>query len=210
MRIKYYLRGLGVGIIVATIILSISSALRQPEMSDKEIMERAAELGMVMPEEESNLIIEEPEESEEAEADAAEATTETATEESTDDTAEQTDTAAAAEESDAKTEEAAREEIESTADETATASDTTSQSTDTVVEKKAFTISKGQDSATISNNLYKAGLIDSAVAFDEYMSKCHVDSLLQEGTFYLTTDMDYDDIVAVLVTKQDDRQTNLQ
>ena len=205
MRIKYYLRGLGVGIIVATIILSISSALRQPEMSDEEIMDRAAELGMVMPEEESNLIIEEPEETEEAEA-----TTETAPEESTDETAEQADTAAAAEESAAETEEAAREEIESTADETATTSDTTSQSTDTVVEKKAFTISKGQDSATISNNLYKAGLIDSAVAFDEYMSKCHVDSLLQEGTFYLTTDMDYDDIVAVLVTKQDDRQTNLQ
>ncbi|MGN0342642.1 MAG: hypothetical protein ACI4DO_07595 [Roseburia sp.] len=49
MRFKYYLRGLGIGIIVATVILSISFALREDHMSDAEIMHRAEELGMVMP-----------------------------------------------------------------------------------------------------------------------------------------------------------------
>lgn len=48
MRFKYYLRGLGIGILITTIILSISFAMKQPELSDAEIIERAEALGMVM------------------------------------------------------------------------------------------------------------------------------------------------------------------
>lgn len=49
MRFKYYLRGLGIGIIVATMILSISFAIHGDNLSDAEIMRRAEKLGMVMP-----------------------------------------------------------------------------------------------------------------------------------------------------------------
>ncbi|MCI5621833.1 MAG: endolytic transglycosylase MltG [Lachnospiraceae bacterium] len=49
MRFKYYLRGLGIGIIVATVILSISFAIHGDNLSDAEIMRRAEKLGMVMP-----------------------------------------------------------------------------------------------------------------------------------------------------------------
>lgn len=45
MRLKYFLRGLGIGIVVTTIILAIShNACRR--MSDSEVIERAKELGM--------------------------------------------------------------------------------------------------------------------------------------------------------------------
>ncbi|HHT97371.1 MAG TPA: endolytic transglycosylase MltG [Clostridiales bacterium] len=44
MKIKYYLRGLGIGLILSTIILTIS----KPKISDKEIIKRAKKLGMVM------------------------------------------------------------------------------------------------------------------------------------------------------------------
>lgn len=49
MKLKYYLRGLGTGIIISTIILSLSiGRSKQADLSDDEIMERAQELGMEM------------------------------------------------------------------------------------------------------------------------------------------------------------------
>lgn len=51
MKLKYYLRGLGIGIIVTTIILMICFSRQKSSVSDEEIMKRAAELGMIMPEE---------------------------------------------------------------------------------------------------------------------------------------------------------------
>ena len=53
MKLKYYLRGMGIGIIVTTIILTISFSQREVEISDAEIISRAVELGMVMQEEDS-------------------------------------------------------------------------------------------------------------------------------------------------------------
>ena len=46
MKLRYYLRGLGVGIIVTAIIMNIAFSNKQ-EMSDEEIKARAAELGMI-------------------------------------------------------------------------------------------------------------------------------------------------------------------
>jgi hypothetical protein len=48
MRLKYYLRGLGIGIILTTLILTISRV--NHKMSDQEIINKAMELGMVMKE----------------------------------------------------------------------------------------------------------------------------------------------------------------
>ena len=38
MKLKYYLRGLGIGIIVTTILLMIAFALHKPTMSDADII----------------------------------------------------------------------------------------------------------------------------------------------------------------------------
>jgi hypothetical protein len=48
MRLKYYLRGLGIGIIATTFLLMIAFSQYKPTMSDEEIMVRATDLGMVM------------------------------------------------------------------------------------------------------------------------------------------------------------------
>ncbi len=47
MNLKSYLRGLGLGMIVTTIILVIAFKARNHEMTDQEIISRARELGMV-------------------------------------------------------------------------------------------------------------------------------------------------------------------
>ena len=54
MKLKYYLRGLAIGIMVTTIILMIGFARNKNTLSDDEIIARAKQLGMIMPEEEEN------------------------------------------------------------------------------------------------------------------------------------------------------------
>lgn len=49
MRFKYYLRGAGIGVIVATLVLSIAF-LFHDNISDEEVIRRAMKLGMVMQE----------------------------------------------------------------------------------------------------------------------------------------------------------------
>ena len=52
MKLKYYLRGLGIGVICTAIIMGIAlSGNKKETLSDIEIIERARLLGMVMPEE---------------------------------------------------------------------------------------------------------------------------------------------------------------
>ena len=50
MKLKYYLRGLGIGILVTTIIMTIASPKKEASLSDEEIIARAAQLGMIMKE----------------------------------------------------------------------------------------------------------------------------------------------------------------
>ena len=54
MRFKYYLKGLGMGIIVTTIVMSISCVMHNNNLTDQEIIDKAIELGMVMPESEKD------------------------------------------------------------------------------------------------------------------------------------------------------------
>jgi len=49
MKLKYYLMGLGIGIFITTLVLSVGN--RKETLSDEEIIARARELGMVMKDE---------------------------------------------------------------------------------------------------------------------------------------------------------------
>ncbi len=62
MKLKYYLKGFGVGVLFATAILSISLMLNQQQtgLTDEQIMARARELGMEMVSAEKETDTEEP------------------------------------------------------------------------------------------------------------------------------------------------------
>lgn len=72
MKLKYYLRGLGIGIILTTIILMIASSGEKSTMTDKEIIERAHALGMVMAENETKDAENEPDDAQEELSDTQE------------------------------------------------------------------------------------------------------------------------------------------
>ena len=70
MNLKYYLRGLGVGIVVTSLILGIGLGSRKETLSNEEIQERARELGMV----EESITVAEAAAQKEEEAQEAEVT----------------------------------------------------------------------------------------------------------------------------------------
>ena len=46
MKLKYYLRGIGIGVILTAIVMGFALGGRKTTMSDAEVIERAKELGM--------------------------------------------------------------------------------------------------------------------------------------------------------------------
>ena len=46
MKFKYYLRGVGIGVIVTTLLFTIAFAFYKPTLSDAEIIKKAQALGM--------------------------------------------------------------------------------------------------------------------------------------------------------------------
>ena len=137
MKLKYYLRGLGIGMAVTALILGISFSGRQGQeaqtLTDEQIRERASELGMV---------------------DSSELTL-AALASSAAQTPEATIEPEAAAEPEMTTEPEATE-----APELITAPE---QSQTTI------TIKKGSDSGSVSRQLYEAGLVENAKAFDNYL-----------------------------------------
>ena len=191
MKLKYYLRGLGIGIIVTTLVLMVAFSGKKEKLSDQEIMQRAEQLGMVM---------------------ADEGQTETGTEENTGTEAQpeteqdvQNTEAGTEENADENTENASEPETEpqtEAAAEPAAPEDTTGNVVGEVKQETsgevAFTVKSGESSDTVAFNLYKAVLVDDATAFNRYMISKGYDSRLRTGDFKIRSGASYDEILKVL------------
>ena len=191
MKLKYYLRGLGIGIIVTTLVLMVAFSGKKEKLSDQEIMQRAEQLGMVM---------------------ADEGQTETGTEENTGTEAQpeteqdvQNTEEGTEQNADENTENASEPETEpqtEAAAEPAAPEDTTGNVVGEVKQETsgevAFTVKSGESSDTVAFNLYKAGLVDDATAFNRYMISKGYDSRLRTGDFKIRSGASYDEILKVL------------
>ena len=176
MRFKYYLRGMGIGITFATLLLTISfyfgrDNLTQRDLTDEEIIQQATALGMVMPEDVADAT--------EADENKKEDIKET-TEEITKNSKQLSNDKA----------------VNDTMDKTDKSGDV-----DEVITYVPFTVRGGESSEVICSHLKDAGLIDSADDFNKYLHKCKVDDRIPKGTFYVKQGSSYDDIVALLVNK---------
>lgn len=188
MNLKYYLRGLGVGIVVTSLILGIGLGSRKETLSNEEIKERARELGMV---EESTTVAEAAAQKEE-EAQEAEVTVAPVPEENAESDAEPivnaepevssepaVSTGAAPEASEKPNVSAASEPAASTAAEAGATpeagvkpvADEAEEDNGTAPEKEIvdITINPGEGSYVISQKLEQSGLIDDAAEYDAYL-----------------------------------------
>ena len=208
MERRYYLRGLGLGILITAIIMGAAQR-GSKEMSDEEVRQRARELGMI-----ENTVLSEPvaepetdgtADVEQAETDAAAAQEEAApadTEPVTEDmqeaaadeqdTQEQTDAEDSQEQADAVDAQAEPEQADAqTALEEETEQSTGAQSeTKTAAsgEAQIFTIDKGDSSVSVAQKLEQAGLISSAASYDRFLCDNGYDKKIRAGEYTIPAD----------------------
>lgn len=178
MKLKYYLRGLGIGMIVTALILGISFSNRQDQtsqiMTDDQIRERAAELGMV---DSSELTLA-------ALQNSAKQPTEGTPEETTQ-TQEQNNIEAEPEKT-AAPETTAEPEVTEAPQRTQTAS---------------ITIQRGDDSGSASRRLYEAGLVENAKAFDNYLCNNGYSRSINPGTYEIAPGTSEEEIAKIITGK---------
>lgn len=198
MKLKYYLRGLGTGILFATIILFISYSYK---MSDSQIKKMAEELGMVYAESD-NASSEATTDKNNEDSSTTEPTTtkpeQNSSEETT--TEEPTTTEPATEEpttEEPTTTEPATEEP--TTEEPTTPEPTTA---DANVEKCELTVTGSTSSNDVAYALASAGIIKDAEEFNNFLCDNGYDRKIQNGTYTITSDMSYEEIAKLITTRK--------
>lgn len=206
MKLKYYLRGLGIGMIVTALILGISFSNRQDQtsqiMTDDQIRERAAELGMV---DSSELTLA-------ALQNSAKQPTEGTPEETTQ-TQEQNNIEAEPEttvpaETQATVEPETTQESEATTEpepEKTAGPETTAEPEVTEAPQRtqtaSITIQRGDDSGSASRRLYEAGLVENAKAFDNYLCNNGYSRSINPGTYEIAPGTSEEEIAKIITGK---------
>ena len=237
MKLKYYLRGLGIGIVVTAIIMSITN--KPEEMTDAQIKMRALELGMVeesvladlQAKEEStdvetvedilNQHAAEKENQEEIPADtevdnedtAVIESEEVATEEvAVTDSEEVVSEEIMVEENKEVTEDIVVTETEEdpvvedvtveNTNESIEEADDSKQETDIedeVVETYTIIkVEKGNGSEIVSRRLYEAGLVESAVEYNQFLVKNGYDRRLSVGNHEIPSGATHEEMARIL------------
>ena len=198
VRFKYYLRGCGLGILVASLVFIVSLHAHGGAMSDEKAMQRASELGMIMPDDTQT---------QEAETQTTELpvketnlpdtqrTTQAVTQKvPQNDTQKQTERDTSSEQNDTpKESEKKAEEKKKKAQET--------EKEETKKEKVSITIKGGEVCREIAQDLQEKGLVKDAEDFRKYMQDHNYARYIRVGTFTLEKGMNYSEIAKVLTKK---------
>lgn len=181
MKVKYFLRGLGIGILVTTLLLFAGTKKANTNtLTDAEIMERASELGMLTEDEVKDYRMDE---SLDNLKDSLTATKEPV----------ETEATQAPKES-ASVSPSPSPEV--SGEVKASPSPSASQ------KKEPATISieiePGMVSQNIAKYLYQKNLIGSASDFNNYMLERDVTKKLRVGTYEIPTDASYDEIIEII------------
>lgn len=184
MKLKYYLRGLGVGIVVTAVILTIANHLGN-KMSDEDIIKRAAKLGMVMKEDESLFPPTEPETT------TPEPTSPSPTEQDT--------TAVKPAEQETTTPETTTPVP--TEPETTTPVPAEPQTSGVVIHTATITVTSGMYSEAVSQKLEEVGIVKNWREFNEYLTSNGYAERLQTGTHSFNSEMDFNEIAEILVSR---------
>ena len=196
MKFKYYLRGCGLGILVASIVLMVSFHSQNKTMDDTAVVERASELGMIMPETE---IVSTEADSQLPESGTQSTDTDFSSnknqKQNTKDSQNNTDGSSQKEEkdtqmaSDDKTGSGNNKDTESKKKE-----DKKEESEEITVE-----IKKGEVCRQLADELEQIGLVEDAETFRKYMQQLGYDDRIKVGTYTLKRGMTEKEIADTFV-----------
>lgn len=205
MKIRYYLRGLGLGILVTAVFFMLGGNSKQT-MSDEMIKERAKELGMI-----ENTVLADigtTAESVEETISGAEVETEVVSEEESapetivEEVTETEVTEEVTVEEATQTESVEESVEESTVEES---EEVTSQIEETEEAEKpsdgqifSIIVNKGEGSDTVSQRLYEAGLVDDPYAYDKYLMQNGYDRRIGAGEHLIPSGSSWQEIAQIL------------
>ncbi|MDF2868921.1 MAG: hypothetical protein K0R05_496 [Anaerocolumna sp.] len=217
MNLKYYVRGIGVGILFSAVVMSVAFHGSSPNgLSDEQIIARAKELGMV----ESNAVnalddllttptpTEIPQENGTEESDEAEEVP--VTEDKKDD-ADQLPEASDESTTDDKNgvddtvEEKGNQTGETSTDNTASRDNETSKNDSATVDEnpedtlKEIVITEGMSSEKVTRILKENGVIEDAGAFNQYLIINNYSRRIRVGTYQIKPYATYKDITDMII-----------
>lgn len=214
MKLKYYLRGLGLGIIFTSIILAVAYSQNKGLMTDSEVKKRASELGMVSTESESSdlfsqddteiqgtdeqggELVDQPQDSEQSQ---------TGDSQQTGDSSVQQGTAQQPEDGNSQQGTVQQPDVQIPQQD-----DNAQQSVDNSSEQVSseepeyivITVVPGEVCRQIAEDLQAHGLVDDAEAFRKYMQEKDYDNFIRVGKFPIKKGATYEEIAIALTTKQ--------
>lgn len=221
MRLKYFLRGVGIGILVTTIILTATHASER-RMSDSEVIDRAIELGMSFSASHSG----QQSSTEESAPEESSAGRENSSDDVTDDLQHESET-----ETEMESQSPSETVSESTGDgealpgkeseavtgmTTQAITETTETTTELTTENNnagsaagvmnnevtcTINITKGMSSRTVCDMLKQNGIIEDAADFDRYLIKTGYDDKIRVGEVEVNSGMTYEELTASLYKK---------
>lgn len=214
MRLKYFLRGVGIGILVTTIILTATHASER-RMSDSEVIDRAIELGMSFSASHSG----QQSSTEESSTEESSAGRENAGDDVTDDLQHESET-----ETEMGSQSPSETVSESTGDgealpgkESEAVTGMTTQATTELTTENGndgsaagvmnnevtctINITKGMSSRTVCDMLKQNGIIEDAADFDRYLIKTGYDDKIRVGEVEVNSGMTYEELTASLYKK---------
>ena len=191
MKLKYYLRGLGIGVFVSVIIMTVAFGNKKP-MTDEEIKARAKELGMI----ENSVLadmnkedvqdtedIKEPENTQDTEdIKEPENTQDTEDIKEPDDTQNTEDTKEPDDTQDTEDEE----------DQKPQTPENPNEGTITI------TVVGGDNSWTVSKRMEEAGLIESAKDFDTHLCRYGYDKKISVGSYKIPVTATHEEMAKIL------------
>ncbi|MCM1044527.1 MAG: hypothetical protein NC417_03360 [Candidatus Gastranaerophilales bacterium] len=217
MKLRYYLRGLGIGILVTAFIMGVVGSPKR-EMSDAEIRARAAQLGMIDPDAQvlSNLSqsSQDPTETlpEGGENDDQNEPVPTSSDDSAQASGDgsgqndaepdisgsedyQTNALSSAPNPSTEPDEADGVDV---ADATSEPDESENLPEASTAETVRFTIRGGSGSESISRDLAAAGLVESASAYDAFLCDNGYSQRLRSGTFDIPVGASYEEIAKMI------------
>lgn len=204
MKLKYYLRGLGIGILITTVILSLAGIGRK-NMTDEEVVKRAKELGMV----ESTLLSDLPDQTKAEEVRPTEPETSLQPETSEQESSAEPETS----EPETSEPETLEPEVSPEPEESASTPETPVAPEETPVspedgnpdtpagETVTLVIGRGESSTTVSKNLKKAGIVEDAAAFDRFLCNNGYDKKIITGTYEIPYGASEEEIAKIITRK---------
>ena len=224
MKLRYYLRGLGIGIVITALLMGFTKTATKETLSDDEIIARAEALGMVQ----SSVLSSDLNHEEQGE-DGVTVSYNTALDKS--DIAALPDSAGADQTEDAagvvdteatdKTADAAGVVDTEATDKTADVADNSTKATDTTDKVKndttvtddadnsgttgattiTVTINSGDGSDTVARRLTELGVITDAGDFDRYLCQNGYDKKLATGNHEINAGAGYQEIAEILIKR---------